>query len=564
MSRCGTAVRQDGRVTRLLPADLLIHSAMLWTDGRMLDADTVVIAGGLVVAVGHRDELTANWHAERVIDAGGRLVTPAFADTHIHASWGGFEALRCDLTGCADAAACLQTIAAYAEAHPDLPWIQGGGWSQPFFDGGTPLRADLDRVVGDRPVFLFNRDHHSAWVSTAALRFAGLDATTPDPFDGRIEREPDGFPAGTLHEGAATLVGRVAPNITDADLRAGLQEAQRRLFGSGITAWHEAILGAYGGYPDAAEAYVAALAAGEVVGRVSGALWVPRGLTPTDAPRVAAELTARRDDLVARGLKVTAAKFMIDGVPETRTAAMREPYLGLGHDGEEGADTGIAHFDGATMAALVPLLNAAGIDMHAHAIGDRAVGYALDAVAAVPADVRAGRHNNIAHLQIVDPADVPRFGALGVIANAQPLWACNDAQMVHLCAPAIGPQRMEEQYPFASVLAGGGVLAFGSDWPITTPHPWETLEVAVTRRPPGDTSTEPLVPSEAISVHRALYAYTRAAHDLVGSPAGSLTVGAPADLAMADRNPLSAPRQLLHTTRTALTVLGGRIVHEED
>lgn len=536
-------------------ADLVIHSAVLWSDGGRLPSDALAVAGGHIVAIGSSEEILAEFSAARVVDAAGRLVTPSFADAHIHAMFAGVESLRCDLTGSADAAECLSRIASYAQTHPDLPWIVGAGWEMPFFEGGTPRREDLDRIVPDRPVYLLNRDHHGAWVNTAALAAAGIDDSTPDPQDGRIERDPDGSASGTLHEGAAELVGAVAPETTVEECRRGVLAAQETLLALGITAWQEAIIGEYAGYPDGGDVYAELISSGELRARVSGALWVRRGIGPDDAEAVVADFVDRREHLASGGFAAVAAKIMVDGIAENETAAMNEPYLSCSHG------TGIAHFSRETLTGLVPRLNAAGFDLHAHAIGDRAVRYALDAVEAVDPAVRAGRRNHIAHLQVIDPADVPRFAELGVVANAQPLWACNEDQMTELTVPILGPERSAWQYPFASLLRSGARVGCGSDWPVSTPDPWDCLHVAVTRRPPGEPEVEPLLPAEALTLDEVLLAYTRGAHDLVGSPAGSLAVGAPADLAMADRNPFESDPLDLHETSTCLTVLAGAVVH---
>jgi predicted amidohydrolase YtcJ len=211
-----------------------------------------------------------------VVELDGKLVLPGFIDAHVHPVFGGAERLRCDLTGTRDAGEAVARVAAYAAADPDQPWIVGGGWSMDQFPGGAPSRSLLDAVVPDRPVFLLNRDHHDAWANSAALRLAGVDRDTPDPVGGRIAREPDGAPAGALHEEAANLVGRHAPRLTEEDYLNALLEGQRYLHSFGITGWQDAIVGGYLGYDDILPAYLRAAREGLLTAHVTGALWWDR------------------------------------------------------------------------------------------------------------------------------------------------------------------------------------------------------------------------------------------------------------------------------------------------
>ena len=538
-------------------ADLIIHSAVVWSGERLLPDTAIAIRDGRIAALGG-EELRERYRAERTIDAGGGLVTPGFVDAHVHAGIGGVELTRCELSEARDAEETLALVAAYAESHPEAEWILGGGWHMPHFPGGTPRREDLDRIVPDRPVFLINADHHGAWANTRALELAGIDASTPDPSDGRIERDPDGTPSGTLHEGAAELLGHVLPETTPAEVRAGILAGQRRLFEFGVVGWQEAILGSYAGYPDFSPEYRALLDSGELTGRATGALWVARGFDGKSIPAFVAELVERRDRYGAEGLDLSTAKIMVDGVAENETAAMQDPYL---DECSCAKGDGLAYFSPAELDELVPLLNAHGFNAHFHAIGDRAVRTALDAVAKVPAEDRARVRNHIAHLQVVDPRDIPRFAELGVTANLQALWAAVDPQMVALTLPLLGEKRAGWQYPFGSLLRSGAALACGSDWPVSTPDPWQAIHVAVNRREPGETELPALNPSEAVGLEVMLRAYTRGSHDLLGLPGGEIAVGAVADLAIADRDPFAAPVEEIHRTTNRATVVGGAVVH---
>ena len=274
-----------------------------------------------------------------VVDLAGGLLLPGFQDAHVHPVMGGLAMRQCELHGTTSAQECLDIVAAYAAANPDLDWIVGGGWSMEFFAGGTPTRQALDAVVADRPVFLTNRDGHGNWVNTRALELAGIDAATPDPEDGRIERDADGIPTGALHEGAGVLVGRLLPDTGDEDMYAGLLAAQDLLFSLGITAWQDAAVGRLFGLDDIYPIYLAAARSGDLKARVVGALWWERDRGAEQIP----ELVARRAEGQVGRFAPTSVKIMQDGVAENFTAAMLEPYLD--HDGCATHNSGLSFVD---------------------------------------------------------------------------------------------------------------------------------------------------------------------------------------------------------------------------
>lgn len=543
-------------------AQLIVHNAVLFSNGQLLEDTALAICDGKIVAIGGAE--LADLPAERGIDANGGLVTPGFVDAHIHAAFGGVETNRCDLSDCDSADEIFETIRAYADAHPDAEWILGGGYAMAHFDGGTPTAAALDAVVADRPVYLLNSDHHGSWVNSEALRRAGITADTPDPADGHVERDTGGNPTGALHEGASDLLVDVLPATTGEEIAAGLRADQDMLFGLGITGWQEAILGEYQGYPDITRLYAQMVADGQLTGRISGALWVSRGFDGKSIEAFVDELVTRREANEHDGIVLDSAKIMIDGIPENETAAMLEPYASPPQQGcacQKGV--GLSYFTIEELKELVPLLNERGINAHMHAIGDRAVRYGLDAVDAVDPEVRAQRRNHIAHVQVVDPTDIDRFEKLGVVVNAQMRWACRDQQMTELTLPLLGEQRADYQYPFAALHDSGAKLAAGSDWPVSTPDPWQALHVAVNRAEPG-AEDEPLIEDQALNLATALTAYTVGANEVTGVGSGLLAVGEVADLAIADRNPFESPAEVIHETRNQITILGGDVVFEQE
>jgi len=423
------------------------------------------------------------------------------------------------------------------------------------FGPAGPTAAELDAVVPDRPVFLPNRDHHGAWVNTRALELAGIDARTPDPVDGRVERDAEGHPTGTLHEGAMELVERHVPRTTDAEHDAALALAQEYLHSLGVTSWQDAILGVYAGNGDPADAYLRAARAGTLTARVRGALWWERdrGLEQIE------DLVARRAELSVGRLDAGSVKVMQDGVVENYTAGLSSSY----RDGHGGCthQHGLSFVDPALLAAAVTRLDAEGFQVHVHAIGDRAVREALDAFeAARGANGRSPHRHHIAHLQLVAPADRPRFASLDVTANIQALWAVQDAAMTEMTLPYLPAELAGWQYPFGSLAAAGARLAAGSDWPVSTPDPLAALHVAVNRTDADDPG-EPFLPAEALTVEQAFAAYTSgSAHVNHLDDTGVLAPGLLADLAVLDRDPFDDPASI-GECRVVATYVDGHPVH---
>lgn len=525
----------------------------------------VAVAGGRVVAVGHDEVLDLAGPRTERVDLAGRMLVPGFQDAHVHPVWAGVDLLRCDLADLATAGQYLERIARHVAENPDEEWVLGAGWSMPAFPGGTPTAAALDAVVGDRPVFLPNRDGHSAWVSSAALRRAGVDRHTPDPRDGRIERDAEGNPTGCLHEGAMALVGRVAPETTDAERLEGLLLAQAHLHALGVTAWQDAIIGDHGDGGNPAGAYRAADESGRLTARVVGALWWDRDAGLEQVP----EIVARREALSTPRFRATSVKIMQDGVPENFTAAMLDPYCD-GH-GRYTGNSGISFVPVEVLRPAVAQLDAAGFQLHFHAIGDRAVRECLDAVeGALRANGRRDARHHLAHLQVVHPDDVQRFRELGVVANIQAYWAVLEAQMVELTLPFLGEPRASWQYPFGDLLRSGAVLAMGSDWAVSTADPMAAIHVAVNRRLPeahraGEPEHPVFLPGQRIDLASALTAYTAgSAYVNRLDDTGTIREGALADLVVLDRDPFAGPADEIGSTRVLQTFVDGQRVFAAD
>jgi predicted amidohydrolase YtcJ len=533
-------------------------------DGVRSWAGAVAVKDGEIVAVTPSDdgvrELIGS--GTDVVDLRGAMLLPGFQDAHVHPVSAGVDMLQCDLHDLGTADEYLRAIRDYADAHPDEPWILGGGWTMDAFPHGFPTRDPLDSVLPDRPAFLPNRDGHSAWVNTKALEVAGITRETQDPPDGRIERVADGEPSGTLHEGAMELLAPHVPLPSHDLVYRGLLKGQEAMHAWGLTAWQDAIVDRdllVRNY----DAYLAAGDKGELTARVVGALWWDRyrELDQID------ELIALRETGAAGRFAATTVKIMQDGVCENYTAAVLDPYLG--RDGAPTVNRGISFVDPELLNEAVTRLDSLGFQVHFHALAERAVREALDAVeAARAANGPSDRRHHLAHIQVVHPDDLPRFRRLGAVANAQPLWAAHEAQMDELTIPYLGEPRWRWQYPFASLRRHGATLAMGSDWPVSTADPLEEIHVAVNRRMPADypyrvETDETFLPQERLDLATAIAGFTigTAYVNHLEHETGSIEVGKQADLVVVDRNLFDHPTEEISSARCLQTYVAGERVY---
>jgi predicted amidohydrolase YtcJ len=390
-------------------------------------------------------------------------------------------------------------------------------------------------------------------VNTIALELAGITATTPDPQNGRIDRDGDGNPVGALQEGAMALVA--VPQTTPRERAEGLLRAQRLLHALGITAWQDAMLCASNGYADVSDAYRKAAENHQLTATVVGALWWDRD---KGAEQIA-DLEAKREFLTIGRLRSSTVKLMLDGIAENFTAAMTEPYRDA--CGCATANRGLSFIDPELLKTYVTELDSKGFQSHFHALGDRAVRDALGAVAAArEANGRTDTRPHLAHLQVVHPDDVRRFRELDATATIQPFWAAHEPQMDELTIPFLDPALAKRQYPFGDLERAGARLAGGSDWPVSTPDPLQGIHVAVNRIHHGD-DAESFRPDQKLDLGTALTAYTAgSAYVNRLDDTGSIRPGFRADLIVLDRDIFAAPPLEIGDARVEMTFVDGKPV----
>jgi predicted amidohydrolase YtcJ len=536
----------------------------IWT-GTGDPTDAVAVVGGRIVALGAEARGLRGPDTE-VVEVGEGTLLPAFRDGHLHPLDGGAETLDCDLVDCADVEEVLQRLAAFDRARPDDPWVLGYGYPPEILPNGVGRAATIDTVVGDRPVALWSSDHHMVWVNSAALRRAGVTAATPDPPRGTIVRDGDGHPVGTLLEEAERLLEAHLPSRGVEKEARGFEAGLARMASAGIVWGQDAWtaperLGSYQRVADAGR-LTADL---DLAFKVEVDTWREQLPAFLDARAEASDAGRRRlaDGVPGGRLTATTVKFFVDGVIEGGTGLLTEPYCAFG-DQHHGHDHGIANWELDELVEAAAAMDAAGFQLHLHAIGDAAVRRALDAFEAVgtrngPAD----RRPVVAHTHLVHPDDLPRFRALGAIANFEPLWAQPNEIMTELTEPRLGAVRSGWQYPIGTLVRGGARVSFGSDWPVSSHRPLDGLAVAVTRQRPDEPDGPVFLPDERLGLDAALEAYTAGtayqARD--EGVAGTVEVGRRADLVLTDADVTRVPPRELGDVEVVATYLQGEQVH---
>jgi predicted amidohydrolase YtcJ len=543
-----------GHTASIQPADLVLHHAHIYTlDATRSWAEAVAIAGDRIVYVGPENGI-GPWISPQtvVLDLGGKMLLPGFQDTHAHLIKG-IELELCNLNDIPTQELIVEKIRRVVRENPGVAIIRGRGWTPEAFKNKNPDKSLLDRVVPDRPAFFKSASAHSAWVNSRTLQAANINRETKDPAHGHIERDPTtGEPTGILLEDAVNLVPDYIREYTVNEYVRGLRRSLEMARSFGITSLQEAKLD-----EKKLEAYAELDRRGELTARVFGAIYVDHTQGLNQLPRIL-EL---RKKFSGNRLRANTVKVELDGVIEKdNTAVLLEPYMGTA------SGFGLANYEPENLNRLVAELDRHNFQIHFHAIGDGAVRMALDALehARAMTGARDSRHI-IAHLELINPSDVPRFRRLGVIACFQPLWAQRDSDISEFTEPVLGPERSSRLYPLASVLKSGAVVSCGSDWPVTSINPLEAIQVAITRRALTGGPGPAWIPEELVDLRTILACYTinGAYANFQERETGSIEVGKAADLAVLDRNLFETPPQEIHLTRVLLTLLGGKEVYRD-
>lgn len=554
-------------------ADFIVRGAAVYTvDTDRPWASTIAIEDERIVYVGDdAGALELQGPGTRVIDGTGKMVLPGLIDSHVHPVWGGKSFTEVDLGDAGSRREFQQALRAFRAAHPKARHITGGGWVKENFAGASPRKAWIDEVVSDIPVLLEDHFGHSALANSRALALAGLDASSEDPPGGHFERDPQtGELTGLIREDAA--IGVIGEQLGADSLAArtdALRQALAYLNRNGITSFMTAYMV---GEP-LGQSFVELHAQGELSARTTLSFKV----TP-DVPleQILPAMQARRAELEAIDppfIRADRAKLFLDGVVLSHTAAMLTPYAGeyAGHDSEGYL------FPDAQLREACTALSRAGFGLHFHTVGDGAAHQALDAVAAVrERGAELAGSPTISHLTIVDPGDYGRFAALGVVANAQLFWSKHQ-EIIAKVEAYLGPRRSRNLYPYGSIAGAGGVLAAGSDWPVSTANPFQAMAVAATRPytsihtaadalfdSGAPSEDEAWLPGHRVDVPTMIRAFTMEGARLQSREAivGSLEAGKLADLVVVDRNILEVSPAELADTQVLLTMVDGRVVFE--
>jgi predicted amidohydrolase YtcJ len=515
-------------------------------------AEALVFEAGRILALGTAPEmLSIAGKGAEVIDAQGHLILPGFQDAHIHLLNGGTDLVETaqlyDCTTTDDIAATMQAHAATQTG----PMLWGAGWQCGFFGDANLTRAVLDPVTPDRPCLIYDGNFHNACLNARAIEMIGLTDETPDPPNGHFVRDARGHATGMLHEDAIYWALERLPKTSEATFHAGLRAGQAHANRHGITGVLDPFIQSHH-----VAIYAQAAAEKALTLRVAGAMSVTAADTVDTA---LARLTARRESNRSEDFHLHSAKFFFDGGLENRTAALIEDYADA-----KGGNCPLM-FPPDQIRALFTALDAARFQIHVHCIGDMATRAALDGF-------QAARYANgpwpglhqIAHCQMVHPDDLHRFAALNVMANLQPLWACNDPVIPDETMAMIGSARAAMTYPNRSLIDAGAPWCINSDWAVTTLNPFEIIGTAITREPPRHRGrAEPFFPHQRMTIKEAVLGYTThaAAASWRGHYTGALRPGFSADLIALDRDILTCDPYAIAETQVLLTLFKGSAVH---
>ncbi|WP_277962673.1 amidohydrolase [Pseudomonas sp. RIT-To-2] len=537
-------------------ADLIVVNAKVRTmDEKCPFADAIAVSQGRIVAVGTQGEVET-WarHGTTRIDAGGRLVLPGFQDTHIHFQQSSADQFHnVSLHDIETVDQLLSVIHEFAVANPGNPWIRGVGFNPALFTPDELTKELLDGVTGTRPALMLASDYHNGWANSAAFQIADVAPGSQDPENGQYLRLPDGSPKGWIVEDAIWAMAHVAPSFTQADYITAMEHFCKVFNRRGVTGVLDALVNRRN-----MEAYQACYERGNLTLRVCATAKV---FAHKELDQQLLELRSLRDEFNTDHVRMHSAKFFLDGVLENGTAVLLEPRT------DDGLNAALM-FDQGQINEFFAAFDRAGFQLHVHTIGDGAVRAALNGIEfAQKVNGRWDSRHQLAHLQVVDPSDIPRFKHLGVIANYQTFWAQPHQEFDAVVSRMLGKFRSEWVYPIGAFVKQGIPCMLSSDWGVTTYDPFQIIQCAVTRQNPTMNSSEkPHTPQHRISVEAAVKGYTISAAYAAWreNVTGSLTVGKYADLIVLDRDIFEVSPYEIAQTEVLLTLLEGKVVHCQD
>lgn len=575
-----------------------VYTVEYGTDWHVTPKEAIAIKGDTILSVNSSTNIEQYIGPDTDLhDLSGKMVLPGFIDTHIHLGAAAQIMAGIDLTEYTSVSQIQGELGRYAKNNQNEEVIRGFGWKYFQFDESGPLKGMIDSVISDKPVILVSFDGHATWVNSKALEIAGINSTTPNPVGGKIERDAAGNPTGILREMAASeLVTNKVPSLTVDQIKEMLEEILPNAAAAGITTADDAAVS-----PEIISAFAEIETEGKLPVRVFGeivaipelgeeeiplmemqrSIYNPAypalegGYTYYDylpglldeEPSYGCSVSSLSDYADNAGLfKIQTGKLFLDGVVEGHTGYLLEPYA------DDPSTKGTINWDQDTFTDMIQILDELQFQIDIHAIGDGAVRMCLDAYenAQEKNGIRDSRHK-ISHIQLIDPSDIKRINQLGLIAALQPNWFYYDENFDNTSLPYLGGERAYRMYSLKTILDTGGIVAFGTDYPVGTDYltynPLDGIRTAVTRLPlPHDSPiTEPYRPEELIDLKTAieLYTYWGAYTNFMENSTGSLREGYLADIVVLDTNLFTMPLGEINTAHVVATYLEGREVYAD-
>lgn len=536
-----------------MKADLIVRNADIITmDPLNPQAEAIAVRDGRILAAGSGLNIDAfSGPRTRTVDARGATLLPGLQDTHIHLQDGGLDlAQNAPLWDVRSEAELISALKHHAGKYSG-PFVIGTGWQPGVFTDANLTRNVLDQAISDRPLMVYDSGYHNACLNTKACQMIGALEGAPDPHNGHFVRDAAGVPTGMLHEDACYFARDRLPKRTEHDFHEGLMAGQAHCNANGITGVLDAQV-----MDRHCNVYQRAEGEGKLTVRVAATAMVYAHETlEVTLERLRGYRKAYNSDL----FKVHSAKFFLDGVLENRTAAMLEPYS------DAAGGNAPLMFEPQQILDWFTAIDADRFQIHVHVIGDRAIRAALDGMeAARKANGDWPSLHQLAHVQVIDPADVPRFRKLGAMANMQALWARYEPDIPDFTMDMVGHVRGPWVYAFRSLIDAGSRYCLSSDWPVSSLNPFEIMETAMTRQLPDTRQqAEPFFPEQAMTAIECVKAYTThaAAAAWRSADTGSLEPGKFADLVLIDQNPLKVKPAQVSKTKVRATWLGGNQVY---